>query len=201
VLFYQKCPWCTSVLIHFEYVDQDYYYSCNICKKWVSWKKNTYLQRSKIDYNTFEMLLFLFVENRSISEAISYFQNPFSQAKIHGNTVRHYFSIFNAIAYHYYQKKLQTTLLKGQIEIDESLLFKPKKTQASGFRSYKLHSIWILGMINRHTKEFLIVPIKTRDDSTFITELLKYISCDSIIYSDCHSVYVNTFLAKIKKSL
>ena len=46
-------------------------------------------------------------------------------------------------------------------------------------------------MIERGTKNFIIVPIKARNDINLIMALLKYIQCDSTIYTDCHSVYVN----------
>ena len=81
--------------------------------------------------------------------------------------------------------------LTGEVEIDETLIFKMKKTKAKRYRRYTIPTMWLIGMIERETKKFIIVPVKTRDREALIPILFKYVSCKATIFTDCYSVYVN----------
>ena len=53
---------------------------------------------------------------------------------------------------------LDSEPLEGDIELDESHLYKEKKSHAL-HRSYKLRSVWIFGMKDRKSKNFLLIPM------------------------------------------
>lgn len=188
---WKSCPTCETILILPQYKDDDYYFYCYICSEWLNWRQGTCLQKSKLKYNNLERLLFLFLDNQSISGAVSVFKNSLFGSKLSRNTVKKYFSLFTNITYYYYTQQLNCTMLCGDVEIDESLIFKPKKTRARRVRPYGHPSMWLMGMIERHTKKFIVVPVETRDDPTLMNIIFNYINCNSTVYSDCHSVYVN----------
>jgi len=188
---WKSCPYCHTIVILPKYKDQDYYFYCHICLKWINWREETCLKNSKIHYEEFERLLLMFIHNKSASEATLNYQNSLSCSQSSKNTVQKYFKLFTDIAYIYYTQNLNSILLTGEVEVDETLIFKPKKTQAKGHGSYQLPLMWLLGMIERGTKRFIIIPVKTRDEPTLMNILLKYINCNATIYTDCHSVYVN----------
>ena len=187
----KSCPDCNSVLIFPKYKDLDFYYYCYQCFEWINWRKGTILKRTTILYTNFERLLLLFVQNKSTSDAISFFEDPLLNFQLSKSTVKKYFSMFSDITFSYYKQRLNATMLEGRVELDETLVFKPKKTKAKRHRCYNLPATWLVGMIERDTKKFIIIPVLVRNDSSLISIILKYIKSRSIIYTDCHSVYVN----------
>jgi len=105
-------------------------------------------------------------------------------------TVERYFNILLNISFEYYQDALDTTFFKGDIELDETLLFREKKSKAK-HRSYQLGKIWVFGIRKRLSKEFLIIPVVSRTEEKLHSIILKYVSLDSTLYTDCYSAYVN----------
>lgn len=188
---YKSCTWCNEILTLPQFIDGDYHFYCSSCFKWVNWRVNTLLSKSRVSYCQLQKLFFLFIENKSPNQALISFQKSFSSFQLNKNTVYKYFKLFGDIAYKYYQLKVLSTFLNGAIEIDETVVFRQKKTRARRYRKYKLQSMWLLGMIERESKNFIIVPIKARNDLNLMMTILKYVSIESTIYTDCHSVYVN----------
>ena len=62
-------------------------------------------------------------------------------------------------------------------------------------------SIWLFGIIQRDNKQFIIVPVQSRDKSTLIPIILRNIKIGATIYSDCFSTYVNNNTFPKKSSL
>ena len=83
-------------------------------------------------------------------------------------------------------------LLEDEIEIDESFLFREKKSKAYR-RRHKPRSQWLFGMKKRGSLDFVVVPVQKRDEITLNSLILKHINISSTIYSDSYSVYVNNF--------
>ena len=81
-------------------------------------------------------------------------------------------------------------LLENEVEIDESHLFREKKSSAP-HRHYKLSSVWIFGAKQRNSSKFFIIALKNRKEETLIPLIRKHIKIGSTIYSDSFSVYVN----------
>jgi len=69
----------------------------------------------------------LYLENKSVREAYDILQHSSESNKINKKTVYRYFQIFDQISMEFYQYKLNTTFFEGEIELDETLLFKEKK--------------------------------------------------------------------------
>ena len=72
-----------------------------------------------------------------------------------------YFNLRDKIAVEYYQGKLNTIILDGEIEIDETFLFKDKKSKAKHRRNKR--SLWLFGMIQREDHQFVIIPVYSKD--------------------------------------
>lgn len=112
------------------------------------------------------------------------------ERRLNKNTVTHYFDFFGRITLSYYLTKLNTALLDGIIEIDETHLYTPKKSQAP-HRSYSLASVWLFGMKDRTTKKFLVIPLLSRKEEIITRLIRRFIKIGSQIYSDSFSAYVN----------
>ena len=98
----------------------------------------------------------------------------------------------------FYLEELNCIFLNGEVQIDdESHLFKPKYSFAP-CRTYTLDSVWIFGICQRSTGNFILFPVTSRDGMNLLKIIFKFIERRPIIYSDCFSCYVNnhTFLKK-----
>jgi len=113
-----------------------------------------------------------------------------SQHYVSENTIAKYFKLFSQIALKYYQDEHTSVMLEGEIELDESQLYKPKKSEAPG-RPYVYDTIWLIGFRERHSQKFLIYPTVRHTEEVFIPLLLKHAKVKSLIYSDNFSTYVN----------
>ena len=120
------------------------------------------LERSKISSTQLEILLQIFINKQTPKDAYIHFSIGFSQEILSLNTIRRYFSIFSSIVLEFYCQQLKTKMLFGDIEIDETHLFHEKPSFAPE-RNYQLCDIWLFGLKERKTKEFIVVPVKTRD--------------------------------------
>jgi hypothetical protein len=87
-------------------------------------------------------------------------------------------------------KETANVLLEGPVEIDESMLFKPKKGYENRARAYKSKK-WVLGLKCRTSNKFLLFPSRNRDRATLVAIILKHVQHGAWIYSDCWSAYVN----------
>jgi len=187
---YKYCTSCKKVLFLPQFLDEDYYFYCKDCSLWINWKEMTLLARKKLKYSEVRTLLTLFIQNKSPTQAYNILRNFYNDT-LNKNTIYNYFKLFGEIAFSYYKSKLHSTILTGEIEVDETVVFKAKKTRARRYRRYQLQSMWLLGMIERKSKEFIIIPINSRNEFCLIMKMLKFIDCNSTIYTDCYSVYVN----------
>ena len=104
-------------------------------------------------------------------------------------TVRRYFKILKKICYQYYLEEHENTILEGHVEIDETQLYRMKKSFARG-RPY-VYNVWLIGFRERGSSRCLIFPTETRCESFFLPLLLAHVKPESTIYTDCFSVYVN----------
>ena len=88
---FKRCYICSDILISPHFIDNDYYYYCRSCQDWTNWKFKTLLKRSKLSYTQLQKIVYLFVQNKSLNEAISSFSDPFSSDHLNKNTVKEYF--------------------------------------------------------------------------------------------------------------
>ena len=188
---YKICRFYSRFLFSFELgFDQMIYFYCQACKKGTIWTHNTILQRSRISFPIISRLIYFYLENRTIKDVYKILISSDLNFQVNIKTIRHYFNIFDQFSLEYYKIKLDTTVFEGQIEIDETLLFKQKKTSAR-HRYYKLGKIWILGIKKRNSNDFLILPIASRSQTAIISVILRYVKSDSYLYTDCYSAYVD----------
>ena len=188
--FYQKCRSCSQYIIHYEEYEKDFYFRCPICYSLTKWNFNTALKSSRLRLAQIETLLKLYIDQKSIQEA-HYIMSEFStKDKVNIHTISRYFAIFSGTALKFYEGELQRTLLEGEIEIDETHLYKQKKTSAPA-RPYANHSVWLFGLRQRNSTKFVIIATNIRDSETLIPLIQKYIKIGSTIYTDSYSVYVD----------
>ena len=74
-------------------------------------------------------------------------------------TVRRYFKIFSKICYQYYIEEHENTVLEGHVEIDETQLYRMKKSFARG-RPY-VYKVRLIGFRERGSSRCLIFPTET----------------------------------------
>jgi len=99
--------------------------------------------------------------------------------------------MFSCIALQYYNEVHENCLLEGEIEIDETKLYKKKVSYAPA-RPYSYDDIWLIGFKERNSQRFLIFPTDDKGSSVFIPLLIVHVKLKSTIYTDGFSVYVNT---------
>jgi len=90
-------------------------------------------------------------------------------------------------------------LLENEVEIDETHLFREKKSSAP-HRGYKLSSIWLFGMKQRNSSKFFVIPVEDRKEETLIPIIRRHVKARSTIYSDSFAVYVNNYQKESKLS-
>jgi hypothetical protein len=107
--------------------------------------------------------------------------------------------LFSKICLSYYDSYINSTILEGTIEVDESHLFRPKKT-ATPHRSLT-RSIWILGFKKRHSGEFLLIPMTSREEAFIHLSIVKHVQPYSTIVTDSYCAYVNNHVVPRKSKL
>ena len=124
---YKECPFCHQFTFFPKFLDNDHYFFCSLCGTWINWKKGTSLERCRILYHDLERLVLFYIQNKSPFDVINDFDNSLCGKNISHNTVRRYFNLFGKVAFDYYENKINSVLLNGLIEIDETLVYKEKK--------------------------------------------------------------------------
>ena len=187
---FKTCSLCKSIMNRTTHISNQLYFSCAQCGTKTLWSENTCLEKAKISITTIEKLIILFLDNHTVGEAHSVLHYHFVSEKININTVRHYFEIFCTIVYDTIHNYMNTTLLDGEVEIDETCLVKDKKSSAPHRRPKNSYQ-WLFGLKKRGSSEFVVHPVLKRDSANIIPLILKHAKVTSTIYSDCYSVYVN----------
>lgn len=189
---WKKCKICQQFLTNFYYGDNSKWFYCENCEEATIWNYNTTLEKIGIPYTTLEHLLHLFVQKKTCQQAFSDLHSHPIQENISLKTVSRYFKIFSKISLQYYNEQHEDEVLEGEVEIDESQLYKMKKSYANG-RSYVYSDVWLIGFRERKSKRFLIFPTDDRSANFFIPLLLKHVKQGTTVYTDSFSVYVNNF--------
>jgi len=183
------CPKCLTLLFFPIFTNDNYYYYCKYCSLFTKWTYFSIISKSQLSFNLFEKILFCYIQNKGLKDTLDYMKTHFKDNTFNKNTINHYFQVFNKITIKYYEEKLNTIMFDGSVEIDESFLYRIKRTKAIRKR-YNSKSCWLFGIIQRETREFVIIPVLTRDEETLIPLILKYVQIGATIYSDCFSTYL-----------
>ncbi len=187
---YKKCHRCSQYTIFHQELDHDFYFVCINCNELIKWNFGTGLKSSRLKLVQIETLLRLYIDNKSIQETHYILSSFLQKQKMNIHTVARYFALFGVTALKFYEDQLSKILLEGEIEIDETHLYKEKKTSAPA-RQYSHHSVWLFGLRQRHSSKFVIISTKVRDSETLIPLIRKYVKIGSVIYTDSYSVYVD----------
>lgn len=187
---YKNCINCSSLLTQIQNIDNTYYFTCKACNQVTEWNTFTIFNNCKISPDKIEKLLTLFLDNKTASEADSILKYSFVNQGLNIKTIYRYYELFNNVVYDYVDRKMRSAMLNGEVELDETYLFKEKKSKAP-HRPYKNSSQWLFGMRQRNSSNFLVFPVEERNKETLIPLIIKHIEIYSTIYSDSFSVYVN----------
>ena len=185
----KKCKNCLRFLTKKLESTEDQLFYCDDCHITTSWRNNTTLKSMCISVNSLWLLLNLFIQKKTTNEAYNDMKNLLGNP-ISEKSVKKYFKLFSKIAYQFYMESHNNMILEGEVEIDETQLYKMKRSHAPG-RPYTFHNIWLIGFRERGLKRFLIFPTESRREEIFIPLLQKHVKLYSTIYTDCFSVYVN----------
>ena len=187
---YKNCYFCNDLLAQSQLLKNTNNFLCEVCNQVTKWNHLTILESSKISITKIEKLLTLFLDNKTASEANNVLKYSFINEGLNIKTVYRYYEIFNLIVHDFVERKMQSIIFDGEVEIDETYLVKEKKTKAPR-RAYKNSSQWLFGIRKRGTTDFFIAPIENKDAGTILPLIFRHIKINSKIYSDSYSVYVN----------
>jgi len=187
---FQKCWKYEKVIFQKRELNNHTWFACEQCQTLTVWNHRTTLEKCRLYRSQIEKLILIFLDHKSAKEAFDILKYDFVDDPININTIRKYFTKFCMIALDFYEEEMQYVLLEDEVEIDETHLFKEKKSSAP-HRPYKLSSIWLFGIKQRKSKKFFIIPLKERTESVLIPLMRKHIKIYSTIYSDSFAVYVN----------
>ena len=193
-----QCPSCNDPSVRIDQIQDILYIFCLTCPSYTPWFYSmTKLSKCQISFSQIEKLLTMFIDNKTPKDAYDFLNYDFINEGMNIKTVRRYFTIFSEIALDFYNNSLDTIMLSGNIELDESHLFKEKKSSAP-HRGYKLRNVWLFGLINRDTREYVMFPMNSRDEITIHLAILKFVKLKSKIYSDSYCAYVNNYTKESK---
>ena len=190
VPYAKNCSKCNNLIFQIKELKQNIVFYCKDCQFEIKWTHGTIIQKSKLLFTEMDKLLQLFIKEMNTSSAQDLFDSCLLDESLNIKTVEKYFDLFSRITLKYYIDKLDTQLFNGIVEIDETYLYKPKKSSAP-HRPYILGDVWLFGMKDRITKEFLIVPLTSRKEDVLISLIRRFIKIGTQIYSDSFSSYVN----------
>lgn len=156
---YKHCTKCSKVLLQRSKLQNDIFYFCKTCLTYTKWNNNTLLCRSFLPFSEIQILIVMFLDNRTAKEASETLKYYFIDKEVHLNTIIMYFSIFSDIVLAYYIEYSESTLLDGEIELDESQLYKTKLSNAP-HRPLKYAKIWMFGMLKRGNNHSIIIQLR-----------------------------------------
>lgn len=187
---YRQCQKCLKLLAEMHLIQGEQYFYCRSCQVYTRWSYKTQLKNSQLLLSQMEKLILIFLDNKSPKDAYDILHYYFVNEPIGLKTIRKYFITFCTLILDFYNEELSSLLLSGDVEIDETHLFKEKKSYAP-HRHYKLSSVWLFGAKQRSNANFFIMPLKNRKEENLIPIIRKHIKLGSTIFSDSFAVYVN----------
>lgn len=144
---------------------------CKKCKKFKNITDGTFFETTKIDFQVFFELLFLWVSGASCKVTV----NLTGQTKV---VVVQYFKYFRDIC-PWKLLTLEPQTLGGVghvVQIDASVVTKRKYN-----RGKRVKTVWTLGMIDRQTGKSVILYVEKRDKCTMLPEIQKHVQPGSTI--------------------
>ena len=106
--------------------------------------------------------------------------------------IRNCFKKFSLLTQKFFTEYMETIVLEGEVDIDESQIFKRKKSKAAA-RGYANQRYWLIGFKERRTKRFFLKMVPEKNKAIIISLIIRHIKFGSTIYSDSYSVYVNPY--------
>lgn len=198
---YKKCQKCGRMLYNPNINKTKPYFFCYRCTLATPWTYNTtLLARSRINFSQLEKLMIIFLDRKTVSDAYDILGYSFVNEKLNRKTAYRYFLLFYKITLSYYKDQQDSILLENEIEIDETHLFKEKRSHAP-HRPYQLGHVWLVGLRQRNSDKFIIVPVHSRNEITLIAIIRKFAKIGAAISTDSYSCYVNNKVYPRKSKL
>ncbi|XP_034237593.1 uncharacterized protein LOC117643053 [Thrips palmi] len=156
-----------------------YAFYCKKCKKFKNVTDGTFFDTTKIEFEDFFVLLWLWASHTSVKVA----RNLTNFSKV---TIIQYFRYFRDIC-SWKLLTLETQTLGGEgntVQIDESVVAKRKY-----IRGKRVKTTWVLGMIDEQTRQSVILYVEKRDSATMIPEIQRHVKPGTTIWTDCWKAY------------
>ena len=163
----QKCEKCRETSFKKHLIFGKSFFYCEKCEIYTSWSQGTKFYNSQLQPSQIERIIVIFLSYKTPTDAFDILNYNFVDKHLNLNTIRRYFTIFCYVILEYYQDLMSYMLLEDEVEIDESHLFREKKTKVP-HRKYKMSSIWVFGMKQRNSSKFVLFPLKKRDEGTLV---------------------------------
>ena len=184
---YKKCPQCFQYTFNQKKLCDGVFFSCLTCSKLIKWSFGTIPAKIHVKEDDLLRIITMFLDRKTPSECNSVLKYEFIDKGLNLKTVEHYYNIFNRIAMQYYLNQLDSIQFEGEVEIDESHLFKPKASKAP-HRNNSLNAVWLFGISQRSTRMFIVFPVSNREETNLIKAIFKFIKIGATIFSDCFQV-------------
>ena len=197
--FYKRCSKCSRLAYKVQIIEEEVFFECANCQTVTKWTYQTVLRRSRISFDLIEKLVVFYLDRKTPLDVFSILKYNFIANSVNLKTIISYFSLFDRIVMKFYLQELDCLLFEDEVEIDESYLFKPKKSYAP-HRNYA-NGQWIFGIFQRKSSRFIIFPITSREQNNLHNVIFKFIKTGTTIYSDSFSVYVNNRVFPKKSKL
>ena len=156
-------------------------YRCHRCKNWYSMKKDTFFDHCNLPLDKALYIMYLWMKGDD-QQQICY------ETTISRQTCSNWLSTLRDVCVLQIESELEIAKIGGPnhtVEIDESHLFKRK------YERGRIHSTaqWVIGGIDRETKETFIVPVRSRSTETLIPIIMSHVEPGTHIITDGWAAY------------
>ena len=164
-------------------------YRCYSCLTDYSTNSGTFLDKAKLSTAKFMLIFNYYLDEFTVKQTLKLIRQNIPNAKANVKTVRRWFQKLDLLISPFIQREMTNQRFDGEVEIDETLIYRVKKSLARG-RPIR-NRFWLFGIKSRVNKRFVIYATRFRDRDTLTRLILRHVERYSIIFTDCYSIYVN----------
>jgi transposase len=120
------------------------------------------------------------------AEGASLSQSAFVSSMNYGSTALDWAKIVRNMYVHYYNDVIKPHVMRGCVEIDESLFGRRIKNNRGNPRGQR---VWVFGLVERQTNYLKLFPVERRDATTLTAIIRNNVEEGSTLYSDDWRAY------------
>jgi hypothetical protein len=192
LFFNGNCPDCRKQM-RFKKFDMRFH--CYVCNNRLAMTFGTIFSGMKITCMAFDLLLTYYSRGLTIDQ-ISDAMGPL--IPLSKPTITRYVKLFRLMIHVDTKEKYCGLVLPGPLEVDETMLYKFRKSGLGRIRRIRM---WIVGIKCRTSKETIIYPILHRTKEVLLNLIRKHAAPNCTIYTDRYSAYFNNRFLPAKSHL